>query len=69
MEDFKEIYLSDKDFWPDHLKCNHCNKRVERGIFTVSDHWLNCLDRKDGLIVIEDEQLRKVFNKLSFNVD
>jgi uncharacterized radical SAM superfamily protein len=24
-----------------YLKCNHCGERVERGIVTVSGHWVN----------------------------
>ncbi len=50
MEDFEVIYETDK-VWGDYLKCKHCGERVERGIITVSDHWLRCLKRTEGLIV------------------
>ena len=33
------------------MKRTFCGERVERGIITVSDHWLRCLKRTEGLIV------------------
>jgi len=45
--DFTVVYES--DIWGDYLVCNHCGERVERGIVNVSDHWVKCLKRKDGL--------------------
>jgi len=49
MKDFTIIYTEDKE-WGDYLICNHCGKKVERGIFSVSHHWVRCLKRKQGLI-------------------
>jgi len=50
MKDFEVIYETDSVFG-DYLKCKHCGERVERGIITVSDHWLRCLKRTEGLII------------------
>lgn len=46
MRDFKSVYLNESDEWPDHLICIHCNKRVERGIFSISSHWCNCVGKE-----------------------
>ena len=53
-EDFETIYEKDKIFG-DYLKCNHCGEKVERGIVTVSHHWMHCLKRKDGLIIAKND--------------
>ena len=53
MEDFRIV----GEGLGDYLICNHCNERVERGIVSVSHHWLHCLSRKDGLIMINKENL------------
>lgn len=53
MKDFKGVYDNGKDQWPSHWICKHCGERVERGVMNVSDHWLSCLQRKDGLIVLK----------------
>jgi hypothetical protein len=34
-----------------HLICKHCKKKVEKGIVSVSTHWMNCMERKEGLII------------------
>ena len=52
MRDFEIIYKDDL-ILGDYLICNHCGERVERGIVTVSHHWMHCLKRTDGLIVIK----------------
>lgn len=52
IEDFETIYEKDM-FWGDYLKCNHCGERVERGLRTVSHHWMHCLKRTKGLIIVE----------------
>lgn len=52
IKDFKIVYEKDK-VWGDYLKCNHCGERVERGIVPVSNHWMRCLKRKEGLIIIK----------------
>lgn len=41
---FKFVYVGDND-WPDHLLCGTCNKRVERGIFNISEHWAACFGK------------------------
>lgn len=66
MEDFEIIYEEDK-VWGDYLKCNHCGERVERGIVTVSHHWLHCLKRTDGIIVAKNDFTRKLFDSMSIN--
>jgi len=50
-----------------HLICNHCGDRVETGIVTVSDHWLGCLKRTDGLIVARNSWERSVLDSMSVN--
>lgn len=50
MEDFEIIYEKDK-VWGDYLICNHCKEWVERGIVSVSHHWMHCLKRTEGLII------------------
>jgi len=42
MEDYEMIYDNGV---AQYLKCNHCGERVERGIVTVSGHWVNCQKR------------------------
>ena len=66
MEDFEQIYETGGTF-PDYLKCKHCGERVERGLVTVSYHWLNCLKRTDGLIVAKTDFVRKILDKWSIN--
>jgi len=61
MEDFKTIFEKDKVFG-DYLICNHCGERVERGIASVSYHWMRCLKRKEGLIVAKDDFERQIFD-------
>jgi hypothetical protein len=69
MNDFREVYLKDSDEWPDHLVCVHCEQSVERGILNISRHWMNCLERKDGLIETKDPALMKTLDELSMNVN
>jgi hypothetical protein len=52
-DDFEVIYEKNKT-WGDYLVCNHCKKRVERGVASVTSHWMNCLERKEGLIVLQN---------------
>lgn len=66
-DDFEIIHEKDKE-WGDYLICKHCGQRVERGVFNVSDHWLNCLERKDGFIYARNEAEKKALDKLSMNV-
>ncbi len=66
MEDFEIIYEKDKLFG-DYFKCKHCGERVERGIDSVSDHWMKCLKRTDGLIITENESIQVELDKLSVN--
>ena len=67
MKDFEDIYETGGE-WPDYLKCTHCGQRVERGIVTVSHHYMNCLERKEGLIVAQNDFERKLFDSMSINV-
>jgi hypothetical protein len=69
MEDFTFVYLNEKDEWPDHLLCKHCGERVERGIISVSHHWMNCLKRTEGLVILKDQDLIKMADSWSINVD
>lgn len=66
MKDFEVIYETDMVFG-DYLICNHCKQRVERGIVSVSHHWLNCLERKDGLITATNDFERALFDSWSIN--
>lgn len=50
MDDFTRITEQDGLFGG-YLICNHCGKRVERGIANVSKHWINCMKRTEGLII------------------
>jgi hypothetical protein len=52
MKDFEEVYL-DNNEWPDHLVCNHCGKRVERGILHVSSHFVHCFGKEFNLALLE----------------
>lgn len=47
--DFDFVYETGNTF-PDYLICKHCKQRVERGIANVATHWVNCEERKEGLI-------------------
>jgi hypothetical protein len=67
MEDFEVIYETD-NILGDYLKCKHCGERVERGIETVSHHWVHCLKRKEGLIIVESDAAKKILDSLSINV-
>jgi hypothetical protein len=53
MKDFEIIYETDK-FFGDYLKCKHCGERVERGIITVSHHWMHCIKRINKLIILTE---------------
>jgi len=66
MEDFEIIYEKDK-VWGDYLKCKHCGERVERGIVSVSHHWIHCLKRKDGLIVAKNDFEKQILDSWSIN--
>lgn len=55
MEDFTIIYTDDKK-WGDYLICNHCGKKVKRGIISVSHHWVHCLKRRQNLIRIKKNE-------------
>lgn len=68
MRDFKFAYIGNSE-WPDHLICRHCNQRVERGIYSVSDHWLRCSERKEGIITARTSFERKLLDSWSINVD
>lgn len=67
MDDFKVIYENDKE-WGDYLICKHCGERVERGIVSVSHHWLCCMKRADGLIVATNDFERNILDSISINV-
>jgi len=66
MKDFETIYETDKE-WGDYLKCNHCGERVERGIISVSHHWIHCLKRTEGLVIAKNEAERKLLDSWSIN--
>ena len=66
IEDFEIIYKKDKVFG-DYLKCKHCGERVERGIVTVSHHWMYCLKRTDGLIVAKNDFEKRILDSWSVN--
>lgn len=67
MNDFEVIYETDKE-WGDYLKCKHCGERVEKGIVSVSEHWIKCLKRTDGLVIAKTEEAKIILDKLSANV-
>jgi len=69
MEDFTFVYLNPTDESPDHMLCKHCGERVERGIISVSHHWLHCLKQPYGLVILKDESMRKLADSWSINVD
>lgn len=48
-KDFEIIYTENGDL-ATHLKCKHCGESVERGIITVSEHWLKCTHRRIALL-------------------
>lgn len=67
--------IEDKDFEPiyqgdvvSHFICKHCKERVERGILNVSWHWVNCLERKDGLVIAQSPAQKALFDSWSINV-
>lgn len=66
MEDFKIIYETDKVFG-DYLICNHCGEKVEKGIVTVSHHWMHCLKRTEGLIVARNDWEKQILDSWSIN--
>ena len=68
MDDFIPVYESNASPFPDHLICKHCGKKVERGIISISHHWLHCENRTEGLIVAKNEWEKKLFDSWSINV-
>ncbi len=67
IEDFEVIYEKDMT-WGDYLKCNHCGERVERGIVTVSRHWVRCMKRTSGLIIAKNDFEKQLLDSQSINV-
>lgn len=68
MEDFKEVFENPKDTFCSYFVCVHCKERVERGIANISHHWMNCLKRTDGLIVVKNDFGRQIMDIWSINV-
>ena len=66
-EDFTIIYETDKVFG-DYLKCNHCGERVERGVVRVSQHWMYCMKRPDGLIITKNDFEKRILDSWSINM-
>jgi hypothetical protein len=64
-KDFESIYQGDV---VSHFICKHCKERVERGVLNVSRHWVNCLERKDGLVVAQTHAQKELFDSWSINV-
>lgn len=50
-----------------YLNCKHCGERVERGIVTVSHHWMHCLKRTDGLIIAKNDFEKRILDSWSIN--
>lgn len=50
MTDFKEVFENPNDTFCSYFVCVHCNQRVERGINNIATHWLDCIERREGLI-------------------
>jgi hypothetical protein len=67
ISDFKSIYKEGSE-WADHLICNHCGERVERGIFNVSHHWMHCEKRTDDLIIASNDFEKKLLDHWSINI-
>lgn len=67
MEDFRRF--PENAEWCDYLICNHCDQRVERGIVNVSNHWMNCLKRTEGLIIARNDWEKVILDSWSVNVN
>lgn len=66
MKDFEIIYAANGDL-ASHIKCRHCGEMVERGIITVSEHWMNCLKRTEGLVIAKNDFEKKLLDAWSIN--
>ena len=66
MKDFYFIYEKDNTSI-NYLICKHCLNVVERGVFNVSNHWVNCLERTEGLIIAKNDIEEFILDKFSVN--